>query len=51
MADFSAGLYLIIVGGKINKTFSYEQKMSIRHKKLRFTIRYEKTDLRTIKIL
>ena len=25
MADFSAGLYLIIVGGKINKTFSYKQ--------------------------
>ena len=29
MADFSAGLYLIIVGGKINKTFLYKQKMSI----------------------
>jgi len=32
MADFSAGLYLIIVGGKINKTFLYKQKMSIRYK-------------------
>ncbi len=32
MADFSAGLYLIIVGGKINKTFLYKQKMSVRHK-------------------
>ena len=32
MADFSACLYLIIVGGKINKTFLYKQKMSIRYK-------------------